>query len=79
VYRSLCFLSARKLLIERLYPMLNRHEIVGAEGEAINIRWEAAMQQPSEELQRGPSHQGAQSLARTRVFLPARPPLSRVS
>ena len=28
--------QSRKLLIERLYPMLNRHEIAGAEGEAIN-------------------------------------------
>jgi hypothetical protein len=40
----------RKLLIERLYPMLNRHEIAGVEGEAINIRWEAEMKQASEEL-----------------------------
>ena len=40
----------RKLLIELLYPMLNRHEIAGAEGEAINIRWEAEIQQASEEL-----------------------------
>ena len=31
--------QSRKLLIERLYPMLNRHEIAGAEGEAINIRY----------------------------------------
>ena len=30
--------------------MLNRHEIAGAEGEAINLRWEAEMQQASEEL-----------------------------
>jgi len=37
-------------LIERLYPMLKRHEIAGAEGEAINIRWEAEMKQASEEL-----------------------------
>ena len=42
--------QSRKLLIERLYPMLNRHEIAGAEGEAINIRWEAEMQQAAEEL-----------------------------
>ena len=42
--------QSRKLLIERLYPMLNRHEIAGAEGEAINIRWEAEMKQASEEL-----------------------------
>jgi hypothetical protein len=39
-------------LIERLYPMLNRHEIAGVEGEAIYIRWEAEMQQASDELQR---------------------------
>ena len=44
--------QSRKLLIERLYPMLNRHEIAGAEGEAINIRWEAEMQQAAAELQR---------------------------
>ena len=44
--------QSRKLLIERLYPMLNRHEIAGAEGESINIRWEAEMQQAAAELQR---------------------------
>jgi hypothetical protein len=30
--------------------MLNSHAIAGAEGEAINLRWEAEMQQASEEL-----------------------------
>ena len=44
--------QSRKLLIERLYPMLNRHEIAGAEGEAIRIRWEAEMQEAAAELQR---------------------------
>ena len=47
------FLSAaqsRKLLIERLYPMLNRNEIAGAEGEPISLRWEAEIQQAAEEL-----------------------------
>ena len=43
-------MSLRGLLIERLYPMLNRHEIAGAEGEAINLRWENEIQQASEEL-----------------------------
>ena len=43
--------QSRKLLIERLYPMLNRHEIAGAEGEAIRIRREAEMRQAAEELQ----------------------------
>ena len=33
-------IASRKLLVDRLYPMLNRHEIAGADGEAINIRWE---------------------------------------
>ncbi len=42
--------QSRKLLIERLYPMLNRHEIAGAEGEAINLRWENEMKQASQEL-----------------------------
>mgnify|MGYP000412721338 CR=1 FL=1 len=43
-------IASRKMLVDRLYPMLNRHEIAGAEGEAINIRWEAEMQQAAEEL-----------------------------
>ena len=43
--------QSRKLLIERLYPMLNRHEIAGAEGEAINLRWENEMKQAADELQ----------------------------
>jgi hypothetical protein len=40
------------MLVDRLYPALNRHELAGADGEAINIRWEAEMQKASEELQR---------------------------
>ena len=31
-----------KLLIERLYPMLNRHEIAGADGGALQVEIEAA-------------------------------------
>ena len=44
--------QSRKLLIERLYPMLNRHEIAGADGEAINIRWENQMREAAAELDR---------------------------
>jgi hypothetical protein len=40
-----------QMLVDRLYPMLNRHEIAGADGEAISIRWEAEMWQAAEELQ----------------------------
>jgi hypothetical protein len=45
-------IPSRKMLVDRLYPALNRHELAGADGEAINIRWEAEIQQASEELQR---------------------------
>ena len=43
--------QSRKLLIERLYPMPNRHELAGAEGSAISLRWENEMQQAAQELQ----------------------------
>jgi hypothetical protein len=49
-YLSAELKSPVKIPIPRLYPMLNRHEIAGAEGEAINLRWEAEMQQASKEL-----------------------------
>jgi hypothetical protein len=42
--------ASRKMLVERLYPMLNRHEIAGGGGEAINLRWEHEIQQASEQL-----------------------------
>ena len=40
------------MLVDRLYPMLNRHEIAGTDGEAINIRWENPMREASAELDR---------------------------
>ena len=43
--------ASRKLLVERLYPSLNRHEIAGAEGEAIQLRLEAEIEHAAEELQ----------------------------
>ena len=45
-------IASRKLLVDRLYPMLNRHEIAGADGEAINIRWENQMREAAAELDR---------------------------
>ncbi len=30
------------MLVERLYPMLNRHEIAGADGGALQVEIEAA-------------------------------------
>ena len=45
-------IASRKLLVERLYPMLNRHEIAGADGEAIHIRWENQMREAAAELDR---------------------------
>jgi hypothetical protein len=45
-------IASRKMLVDRLYPMLNRHEIAGADGEAINIRWENQMREAAAELGR---------------------------
>jgi len=44
-------IASRKMLVDRLYPMLNRHELAGAEGSAISLRWETEMQQAAQELQ----------------------------
>ena len=35
-------IASRKMLVERLYPMLNRHEIAGADGGALQVEIEAA-------------------------------------
>ena len=35
-------IASRKMLVERLYPMLNRHEIAGADGSALQVEIEAA-------------------------------------
>ena len=35
-------IASRKMLIDRLYPMLNRHEIAGADGGALQVEIEAA-------------------------------------
>ena len=43
--------ASRTLLVERLYPALNRHEIAGAEGDAIQLRLEAEIEHAAEELQ----------------------------
>ena len=37
--------------MDRLYSSLNRHEIAGAEGEAIQLRWENEIKQAADELQ----------------------------
>ena len=42
--------QAIRLVLDREWPAPNRHEIAGAEGEAINIRWENEIQQASEQL-----------------------------
>ena len=33
-------IPSRKMLVDRLYPALSRHEIATAQGEAIQLRWE---------------------------------------
>ena len=35
-------IASRKMLVDRLYPMLNRHEIAGADGEAVRLQVEEA-------------------------------------
>ena len=35
-------IASRKMLVDRLYPMLNRHEIAGADGGAQQVEIEAA-------------------------------------
>jgi hypothetical protein len=40
------------MLVDRLYPALNRHELATADGEAINLRWENQMREAAAELDR---------------------------
>ena len=44
-------IPSRKMLVDRLYPALSRHEIATAQGEAIQLRWESEMKQAADELQ----------------------------
>lgn len=39
------------MLIGRLYPALDHHELATADGEAIQLRWENEMKQVADELQ----------------------------
>ncbi len=45
-------IPSRKMLVDRLYPALNRHELATADGEAINLRWETQIREAAEELDR---------------------------
>jgi hypothetical protein len=45
-------IPSRKMLVDRLYPALNRHELATADGEAINLRWENQMREAAAELDR---------------------------
>ena len=42
-------IPSRKMLVDRLYPALSRHEIAGADGEALQLRLE--MEAAAQELQ----------------------------
>ena len=42
-------IPSRKMLVDRLYPALSRHEIAGADGEAVQLRLE--MEAAAQELQ----------------------------
>ena len=43
-------IPSRKMLVDRLYPALNRHELATADGAAINFRWETEIHQAAAEL-----------------------------
>jgi hypothetical protein len=45
-------IPSRKMLVDRLYPALNRHELATADGEAINLRWENQIREAAAELDR---------------------------
>ncbi len=45
-------IPSRKMLVDRLYPALNRHELATADGEAINLRWETQINEAAAELDR---------------------------
>ncbi len=45
-------IPSRKMLVDRLYPALNRHELATADGEAINLRWETQRREAAAELDR---------------------------
>ena len=45
-------IPSRKMLVDRLYPALNRHELATADGEAINLRWETQIREAAAELDR---------------------------
>jgi len=38
-------IASRKMLVGRLYPMLNLHEIAGADGGVLQVEIEAAAQE----------------------------------
>ena len=40
------------MLVDRLYPALDRHELAGADDEAINLRWETQIREAAAELDR---------------------------
>ena len=45
-------IASRKMLVDRLYPMLSRHQLAGAEGSTISLRWETEMQQALKSFRR---------------------------
>jgi hypothetical protein len=45
-------IPSRRLLVDRLYPALNRHELATADGEAINLRWKTQIPEAAAELDR---------------------------
>ena len=45
-------LQCRKMLIDRTCALLSRHELVGAEGQSLTVRWQAEINDAARELDR---------------------------
>jgi hypothetical protein len=45
-------IPSRKLLVDRLYPALSKHELATADGAAINLRLEAEIREAAAKLDR---------------------------
>ncbi|HIF94194.1 MAG TPA: hypothetical protein EYQ60_13900 [Myxococcales bacterium] len=45
-------IPSRKMLVDRLYPALNKHELANAEGQSLTVRWEREIHDAVSELDR---------------------------
>ena len=45
-------IQSRKMLIDRIYPVLSKHEIAGSKDRELVVRWQSEMEAAAEELDR---------------------------